>query len=125
MSGVSRLTTSLPVNLKHTNDIHSAVDVPLMREAVCPERTLWSPAELRELTRSVADALATPLLDIVRFDTQQRWWTRLALTMGVEVWLLSWAPGQGTEPHDHGGASGSFTVSIGELGEEYSHPGGP
>ncbi|WP_327097229.1 cysteine dioxygenase family protein [Nocardia vinacea] len=119
------MTTSLPVNLKHTNDIHPAVDIPLIREAVCPERTLWSPTELRELTRSVADAMATPLLDIVRFDTQQRWWTRLALTMGVEVWLLSWAPGQGTEPHDHGGASGSFTVSIGELGEEYRHPDGP
>ncbi|MEU4343453.1 cysteine dioxygenase family protein [Nocardia sp. NPDC023852] len=119
------MTTSLAVNLKHTRDIHPDIDVPLVRDAIHPDRALWSPAELHKLTSEVADALATPLLDIVRFGTQQRWWTRLALTMGVELWLLSWAPGQGTEPHDHGGASGAFTVSIGELSEEYLHTGGP
>ncbi|GAB2685096.1 cysteine dioxygenase family protein [Nocardia thraciensis] len=119
------MTTSLPVNFKHAKDIHAGVDVPLLHEAVHPERTLWSPAELRELTGTVAVELATPLLDLVRFDTGQRWWARLALTMGVELWLLSWGPGQGTEPHDHGGASGSFTVTIGELDEEFRHAGGP
>ncbi len=124
-SGAHRVTTSLPVNLKHAKDIHPAVDVPLLQDAVHPDRTLWSPAELRELTEAVAAELATPLLDIVRFDSGQRWWTRLALTMGVELWLLSWAPGQGTEPHDHGGASGAFTVTVGELNEEYRHAGGP
>ncbi|MBF6327034.1 cysteine dioxygenase [Nocardia transvalensis] len=118
------MTTSLPVKLEHAKDIHPGVDVPLLHEAVRPERTLWSAAQLHELTSEVAGALATPLLDIVRFDDRQRWWTRLALTMGVELWLLSWAPGQGTEPHDHGGASGAFTVTIGELGEHYVHPGG-
>ncbi|WP_227982528.1 cysteine dioxygenase [Nocardia spumae] len=119
------MTTALPVNLKHARDIHPSLDVPLLHEAVVPERALWSPAELHELTAVVASELATPLLDIVRFDTTQRWWARLALTMGVELWLLSWAPGQGTEPHDHGGAAGSFTVSIGELHEEYRHGAGP
>ncbi|MCM6778619.1 cysteine dioxygenase family protein [Nocardia sp. CDC159] len=119
------MTTSIPVNLKHAKDIHPGVDVPLLHEAVHPERTLWSPAELRELTAGVAATLAAPLLDIVRFDPVQRWWTRLALTMGVELWLLSWGPGQGTEPHDHGGASGAFTVTIGDLHEEYLHAGGP
>ncbi|MBF6174770.1 cysteine dioxygenase [Nocardia blacklockiae] len=119
------MTTSLPVNLKHAKDIHPSVDVPLVQDAVHPERTLWTPAELRELTEKVATELATPLLDLVRFDAGQRWWARLALTMGVEVWLLSWAPGQGTEPHDHGGASGAFTVTVGELAEKYRHAGGP
>ncbi|WP_228786072.1 cysteine dioxygenase [Nocardia terpenica] len=119
------MTTSLPMNLKHAKDIHPALDVPLLHEVVRAERTLWSPTELHELTGAVAAELATPLLDIVRFDTRQRWWTRIALTMGVEVWLLSWAPGQGTEPHDHGGACGAFTVSIGELDEQYTHAGGP
>jgi hypothetical protein len=47
------------------------------------------------------------------------------LTDGVEVWLLSWAPGQGTAPHDHGGASGAFTVLLGELAEDYRRPRGP
>ncbi len=119
------VTTSVPVRLEHAKDIHPGVDVPLLRDAVVAERTLWTPAELHELTAVVASELATPLLDIVRFDTTRRWWTRLALTMGVELWLLSWAPGQGTEPHDHGGASGSFTVSIGELDEDYRYPTGP
>ncbi|WP_040783315.1 cysteine dioxygenase [Nocardia pneumoniae] len=119
------MTSSLAVNLKHARDIHPEIDVPLVQEAIHPERTLWTPAELHQLTSEVAAELATPLLDIVRFTAEQRWWTRLALTMGVEVWLLSWAPGQGTEPHDHGGAAGAFTVSIGQLSEEYLHAGGP
>ncbi|WP_280314915.1 cysteine dioxygenase [Nocardia abscessus] len=118
------MTTSLPVHIEHARDIHPDIDVPLVREAIHPERALWSPAQLHRLTSEVAAELATPLLDLVRFDPERRWWTRLALTMGVEVWLLSWAPGQGTEPHDHGGASGAFTVTVGELGEEYRHLGG-
>ncbi|MBF6163187.1 cysteine dioxygenase family protein [Streptomyces gardneri] len=118
------MTTSLPVNLKHARDIHPGIDLPVVRDALHPDRALWSPAQLQRLTSEVAAELATPLLDIARFDPQQRWWTRLALTMGVELWLLSWAPGQGTEPHDHGGASGAFTMTVGELREEYLHLGG-
>jgi hypothetical protein len=52
-------------------------------------------------------------------------WARLALTGGVELWLLVWLPGQQTTPPDHGVASGSFTVLQGELTEEYRYPGGP
>jgi hypothetical protein len=37
-------------------------------------------------------------------------WARLALTGGVELWLLLWLPGQQTTPPDHGVASGSFAV---------------
>ncbi|MEV6324331.1 cysteine dioxygenase family protein [Nocardia sp. NPDC051787] len=113
------------MNLEHARDIHPDIDVPLVQEAIHPERPLWTPRQLHRLTSEVAAELATPLLDMVRFTAEQRWWTRLALTMGVEVWLLSWAPGQGTEPHDHGGAAGAFTVSIGQLSEEYLHVGGP
>ena len=35
----------------------------------------------------------------------------------VEVWLLMWAPGQGTGLHDHGGSSGCFTVLHGTISE--------
>ncbi|WP_216897363.1 cysteine dioxygenase [Nocardia alni] len=119
------MTTSLPVKLKHAKDIHPGVDVPLLHQAVREDRMLWSPAELHDLTDVVASELATRLSDIVRFEAGQRWWARLALTMGVELWLLSWAPGQGTEPHDHGGASGAFTVTLGELNEQYRHSDGP
>ena len=41
------------------------------------------------------------------------------------MWLLSWLPGQGTPPHDHGGAAGAFTVLVGELAETYRYPSGP
>ena len=84
------VTTSLPVKLKYANDIHPGIDLPSMHEAVRAERPLWTPAELHDLTSTVAARFATQLRDIVRFDTEQRWWTRLALTMGLELWLLSW-----------------------------------
>lgn len=101
--------------------------LPLLRDLIDPERPLWTPSELRALTRTVAAALTVPLMEMVRFDREQRWWTRFALTGGVELWLLSWAPGQDTGPHDHSGARGSFTVLLGELTEDYTegYHGGP
>jgi predicted metal-dependent enzyme (double-stranded beta helix superfamily) len=53
----------------------------------------------------------------VRFGSAERYYTRLELTEAHEVWLLTWLPGQGTEIHDHGGASGAFAVVQGELTE--------
>ncbi|MEU5695214.1 cysteine dioxygenase family protein [Actinosynnema sp. NPDC020468] len=106
-------------------DLHPLLDVPLLRDHIHPERELWTPRELRDLTSLVAGELTTPLLEVLQFDASQRWWARLGLTEGVELWLLSWLPGQGTEPHDHGGAAGSFTVLTGELAEDYRYPGGP
>lgn len=106
-------------------DLHPKLDVRLLRDLITPDRALWTPRELRELTSGVAAELTTPLLEILEFDPRRRWWARLGLTEGVELWLLSWLPGQGTEPHDHGGAAGSFTVLTGELAEDYRYPGGP
>lgn len=94
-------------------------------ELVRPESSLWTPRELRDLTRFASSELTSSLLDIAEIWEEQRWWSRLALTAGVELWLLTWAPGQRTEPHDHGGASGSFTVLFGELRENYRYPPGP
>ncbi|WP_309113887.1 cysteine dioxygenase family protein [Saccharothrix sp.] len=106
-------------------DLHPALDVPLLRDLIHPDRALWTPRELRELTSVVAGELTTPLLSILEYDPARRWWARLGLTEGVELWLLSWLPNQGTEPHDHGGAAGSFTVLTGRLAEDYRYPGGP
>nr|WP_231135072.1 cysteine dioxygenase family protein [Motilibacter deserti] len=53
----------------------------------------------------------------VRFDPAERWFTRVAATSSYEAWLLSWLPGQGTGPHDHGGSAGAFLVLQGELEE--------
>jgi predicted metal-dependent enzyme (double-stranded beta helix superfamily) len=55
-----------------------------------------------------------PLVDY-RSDT--RWYRLLERTKNHEVWLLSWLPGQGTDLHDHGTASGAFAVATGTLTE--------
>jgi len=86
-------------------------------------RPLWTPAELRALVTEISTSHGPALLDQVRFASPRRWWSRLALTEEVEVWLLSWLPGQRTEPHDHGGASGAFSVVLGSVSETYRYPG--
>jgi predicted metal-dependent enzyme (double-stranded beta helix superfamily) len=52
-----------------------------------------------------------------RFDPAQRWFKRLAGEDDIEVWALTWLPGQGTDLHDHGGSAGAFLVLAGELTE--------
>jgi surfactin synthase thioesterase subunit len=106
-------------------DIHPEFTGQSLRDLIHPERTRWTPRELRDLTATVATELTTPLLEVLHYGHSHRWWARLALTDGVELWLLSWLPGQGTGPHDHGGAAGSFTVLLGGLAESYRYPSGP
>jgi hypothetical protein len=55
---------------------------------------------------------------------EQRWWTRLSGDREVEVWLLSWLPGQATTLHDHGPSAAAFTVVLGELAEVRVDPDG-
>jgi hypothetical protein len=105
----------------------AAVDLrfPYVEELLAPRSPVWTPSELRGLTTAVATSLRDPLLGILCFASPDRWWARLALTEEVELWLLSWLPGQGTAPHDHGGAAGAFTVLVGDLAETYRYPSGP
>ena len=56
--------------------------------------------------------------DRAEYATDSRWFARLGDVDGIELWLLSWLPGQGTDLHDHGGSAGAFTVLRGELREE-------
>jgi Cysteine dioxygenase type I len=106
-------------------DVELHPELPQLTDLLHPSRQLWTPSELRWLTSTVAATLEQSLLGILDYTAPVRWWARLGLTEGVELWLLSWMPGQQTEPHDHGGASGSFTVLTGELAEFYRYPGGP
>jgi hypothetical protein len=101
-------------------DVHPAL--PGTHALLPTDRLLWSPDQLRDLTRTVATDQSAVLREVLRFTTPQRWWLRLGLTAGVELWLLSWLPGQHTRPHDHGGASGSFTVLLGDVHEEFRYP---
>ncbi|MDQ3886608.1 MAG: cysteine dioxygenase family protein [Actinomycetota bacterium] len=56
-------------------------------------------------------------LQLVDFRPDTRWCRLLECAAGYEVWLLSWLPGQGTDLHDHGPASGAFAVAVGTLTE--------
>lgn len=80
-------------------------------------RRALSLADLTELVRTVAadEALWRPRLIIP--DGVERWWTRLWGHGPVDVWLLSWLPGQSTDLHDHGESAAAFAVVQGELTE--------
>ena len=54
---------------------------------------------------------------LVEYRSDTRWYRLLQRTEQYEVWLLSWLPGQGTDLHDHGLASGAFAVATGTLTE--------
>jgi hypothetical protein len=75
-----------------------------------------SPLKLARLVSSIAGQPGR-WQPTVRFDPTRRWFARLELTTDLEVWLLSWLPGQGTGFHDHGTAVGAFAVAQGELTE--------
>lgn len=96
---------------------------PLLGRLLDGDRDLDA-TELGQLTRQIAGrpALWSPLR---RHDPNRRWYERLLLTPRVEVWLIGWAPGQGTPPHDHGGATGALTVTEGTLTEDVYEGAGP
>jgi predicted metal-dependent enzyme (double-stranded beta helix superfamily) len=75
-------------------------------------------AEVRRLTATPAEWVAR-----VRLDPEGRWYERIHMTDGYEVWLISWLPGQSTGFHDHGGSAGAFGVVWGTL-DECVMPGG-
>ncbi|WP_203711388.1 cysteine dioxygenase [Asanoa siamensis] len=78
---------------------------------------MFLPDDLLSVARRYAgDPAAWPVTP--RFDPVERWYQRIAATPEHEVWLLTWLPGQHTDLHDHGGASGGFTVVSGALTEE-------
>jgi hypothetical protein len=57
------------------------------------------------------------LLPADGISAERRWFTRLRCDDELDVWLISWAPGQATELHDHCGSLGAMTVISGALHE--------
>lgn len=55
--------------------------------------------------------------DLLRYDPDERFSTRIAVAAGEEVWLMGWLPGQQTDLHDHARSTGAFTVVSGGLVE--------
>jgi Cysteine dioxygenase type I len=58
----------------------------------------------------------------VRFGAAERYWTRLDGPEGVDVWLLTWLPSQGTDLHDHGDSAAAFVLVQGALSEVRADP---
>jgi len=90
-----------------------SVRCSLLRQRLLDDRVVAAEA-LADIALEVAD-LQTLWRPILRHDPARRWYERLLLTAGVEVWLIGWAAGQGTRLHDHGGAHGAFAVVDGTL----------
>ncbi|MDN3265989.1 cysteine dioxygenase family protein [Streptomyces sp. MA15] len=103
------------------SDLQIAGDLLEVPHLLQPEREHPSTvAEFAGLARSIA-ADRAQWEPLVRYDAASRWYHRLRTGPGYEVWLLSWVPGQGSGPHDHGRSSGMFTVLDGALTEHTDH----
>ncbi|MCQ4080837.1 cysteine dioxygenase family protein [Streptomyces sp. RB6PN25] len=89
--------------------------------ASLPHAAALSPAQLADLADRFAERRGL-WLPHVRYQSPDRYYTRLELSQTYEVWLLTWLPGQGTEIHGHGGSNGAFTVIRGELTERTFPP---
>jgi hypothetical protein len=73
----------------------------------------------------ITDALAArPDLfeDLLVDVAAQRRWLQLYLTESFEVRLLTWDREQTSDWHDHGGSSGAWNVTAGELHEAFRAP---
>jgi predicted metal-dependent enzyme (double-stranded beta helix superfamily) len=93
-----------------------------VRTITTPEQRLLTPrqlaAEVRRLTAAPAEWVAR-----VRLDPEGRWYEQIRVDDALELWLISWLPGQSTGFHDHGGANGAFGVVWGELSESVATRG--
>jgi hypothetical protein len=79
-----------------------------------------SPASLEQLEEIVTEVGRSPWLwgRAVKFDHERRGHRVLYRTQALEIALFSWATGQDTLFHDHGGASGAAFVCTGRLIED-------
>jgi predicted metal-dependent enzyme (double-stranded beta helix superfamily) len=86
------------------------------RTITTTEQRLLTPrqlaAEVRRVTAAPAEWVAR-----VRLDPEGRWYEQIRVDDALELWLISWLPGQSTGFHDHGGANGAFGVVWGGLDE--------
>jgi hypothetical protein len=74
----------------------------------------------------ITDALALrrDLFEDLIVDGVSQRWLQLFLTESFEVRLLVWEREQPSDWHDHGGSSGAWSVTAGELYEAFRAPDG-
>lgn len=93
-----------------------------MRSSVLHLPTRLRGADLLRLTDQGAEDVLSGRYDHLLpagcvWPAEERWATRLIADDEVDVWLISWTPGESTELHDHAGSLGALTVLSGALDE--------
>jgi predicted metal-dependent enzyme (double-stranded beta helix superfamily) len=88
---------AVPANTVALSTAPAAVHPARIAAAVARERHRWA--------------------HLLRYDPTERYSALIESTGEVEIWLLSWLPGQHTDLHDHAGSAGAFTVVSGVLTE--------
>jgi len=92
---------AVPANTIASASVAPTVHSALIARAFAADRSRWA--------------------SFLRYDPDERFATLVDATEGQEVWLMSWLPGQETDRHDHGTATGAFTVVSGTLTEHVLH----
>lgn len=94
---------AVPANTIASASVAPTVHPALIARAFAADRTRWA--------------------HLLRYDPDERFAALVESTGEQEVWLMSWLPGQQTDRHDHGAATGAFTVVSGTLTEHVLHRG--
>jgi predicted metal-dependent enzyme (double-stranded beta helix superfamily) len=79
--------------------------------------------DLKNLVRATA-AERSRWGSAVRFDAAERYFHLLRSDDIVDIWLLTWLPGQATDLHDHGGSAAAIHVVQGDLQERHADRSG-
>jgi quercetin dioxygenase-like cupin family protein len=94
--------------------------VPSAIPAVGDPTRLRLPDLLRITDQNAEDVLSgryDHLMPAAGIPRNERWFTRLHSDDELDVWLISWVPGEATELHDHSGSLGALTLLSGALQE--------
>lgn len=94
---------AVPAGTIASSSVAATVHPALIARAVAADRAKWA--------------------HLLRYDPDERFAVRVEATDEQEVWLMSWLPGQETDRHDHGDATGAFTIVSGTLTEDVLHRG--
>jgi quercetin dioxygenase-like cupin family protein len=94
---------AVPANTIASSSVAKTVHPALIARAYAADRATWA--------------------HLLRYDPDERFAVLVEATGEQEIWLMSWLPGQETDQHDHGNATGAFTVVSGSLTEHVLHRG--
>jgi quercetin dioxygenase-like cupin family protein len=94
---------AVPANTIASESVAPTVHPALIARAYAADRSRWA--------------------HLLRYDPDERFATLVEQTDEQEIWLMSWLPGQETDRHDHGAATGAFTIVSGVLTEHVLHRG--